>query len=99
MALAVSLFRATSAAAYIAIAIYLAKVHNVALISIALVMEALTATLVSVGTVGLPAQVSFFAIIAPVCLAMGVPIAPLPLLLTIEPVPDIFRTWVTSRPI
>jgi Na+/H+-dicarboxylate symporter len=39
-----------------------------------------------------PAQVSFFAIIGPVCLALGVPLELLPLLLAVETVPDIFRT-------
>ena len=47
---------------------------------------------VSVAAVGLPAQLSFFAIIAPVCLAMGVPVALLPLLLAIETLRHIFRT-------
>ena len=50
------------------------------------------AAAVSVAAVGLPAQVSFFAIVGPVCLAMGVPITLLPLLLAIETIPDIFRT-------
>lgn len=90
--LAVSLFRAASAAANVAVAIYLAHVHGVALGPASLGAGILVAAAVSVGAVGLPAQVSFFAIIAPVCLAMGVPVVLLPLLLAIETVPDIFRT-------
>ncbi|WP_312821482.1 cation:dicarboxylate symporter family transporter, partial [Brevundimonas sp.] len=50
------------------------------------------AALISVGTVGLPGQVSFFASIAPICIAMGVPLEMLPLLLAVEVIPDIFRT-------
>jgi Na+/H+-dicarboxylate symporter len=52
----------------------------------------LAALAISVGTVGLPGQVSFFASIAPICIVMGVPIEVLPLLLAVEVVPDIFRT-------
>jgi Na+/H+-dicarboxylate symporter len=90
--LAVSLFRATSAAANMAVALYLARVHGVAIAPTTLVAGAVVAAAVSVAAVGLPAQVSFFAIIAPVCLAMGVPVVLLPLLLAIETLPDIFRT-------
>ena len=90
--LAVSLFRAASAAANVAVAIYLAHVHGVPTDITTLVGGALVAAAVSVAAVGLPAQVSFFAIIAPVCLAMGVPVILLPLLLAIETLPDIFRT-------
>jgi Na+/H+-dicarboxylate symporter len=90
--LAVSLFRAASAAANVAVAVYLAQVHGVPLAAATLVIGALVAAAVSVGAVGLPAQVSFFAVIAPVCIAMGVPVTLLPLLLAIETLPDVFRT-------
>lgn len=90
--LAVSLFRMASAAANVTVALYLAQVHGVAVPPAMLVTGAVVAALVSVAAVGLPAQVSFFAIIAPVCLAMGVPVALLPLLLAIETLPDVFRT-------
>lgn len=90
--LAVSLFRAASAAANVAVAVYLAQVHAVPVTAISLITGALVAAAVSVGAVGLPAQVSFFAVIAPVCIAMGVPITLLPLLLAIETIPDVFRT-------
>ena len=90
--LAVSLFRAASAGANVAVAIYLAHVHAVPLGMGALLLAAVVAAAVSVAAVGLPAQVSFFAIIAPVCFALGVPVVLLPLLLAIETVPDVFRT-------
>ncbi|MEO6092868.1 MAG: cation:dicarboxylase symporter family transporter, partial [Novosphingobium sp.] len=90
--LAVSLFRAASAAANIAVAVYLAHVHGIALGPATLAIGAATAAAVSLAAVGLPAQISFFATISPVCLAMGVPVALLPLLLAVETVPDIFRT-------
>ena len=47
---------------------------------------------ISVGSVGLPGQVSFFATIAPICLALGLPLDLLPILLAVEVIPDIFRT-------
>lgn len=90
--LAVSLFRAASAAANIAVAVYLAHVHGVALSPAMLAFGVVTAAAVSLAAVGLPAQISFFATIGPVCLAMGVPVTLLPLLLAVETVPDIFRT-------
>jgi proton glutamate symport protein len=90
--LAVAIFRAASAAANVTVAVYLAHVHGVPLSAATLIVGALVAAAVSVAAVGLPAQVSFFAIIGPVCLAMGVPIYLLPLLLAIETIPDIFRT-------
>lgn len=90
--LAVSVFRAASAAANVTVAVWLAALHGVALSAATLVTGAAVAAAVSVAAVGLPAQVSFFAIIGPVCIAMGVPVALLPLLLAIETLPDIFRT-------
>ncbi|WP_181814862.1 dicarboxylate/amino acid:cation symporter [Sphingomonas aracearum] len=90
--LAVSLFRAASAAANVAVAVYLAHVGGVPPGIGALALAALVAVPVSLGAVGLPAQVSFFATIAPVCIAIGAPVSALPLLLAIEALPDLFRT-------
>lgn len=90
--LAVSIFRAASAAANMAVAVYLAHLHGIPLGPAMLVMGSMVAAIVSLAAVGLPAQVSFFATIAPVCLALGVPIELLPLLLAVESIPDIFRT-------
>ncbi|WP_240499980.1 dicarboxylate/amino acid:cation symporter [Sphingomonas montana] len=91
--LAVSIFRAASAAANMAVAVYLAHLHGVPLTAATLAVGAVTAAAVSLAAVGLPAQVSFFATIAPVCVAMGVPITLLPVLLAVESLPDIFRTF------
>lgn len=90
--LSVSIFRAASAAANMAVAIYLAHLHGVALAPATLVIGVLVAAAVSLAAVGLPAQVSFFATIGPVCLAMGAPLTLLPVLLAVETIPDIFRT-------
>ena len=46
----------------------------------------------TIGAAGIPGQATFFASIAPICLAMGVPIAPLALLVAVETLPDLMRT-------
>lgn len=90
--MAVSIFRVTSAAANFAVALYVAAVHGIPIGPGLFVTGLLVATVVSLAAVGLPSQVSFFTTIGPVCLAMGVPVELLPLLLAVETVPDIFRT-------
>ncbi|MFN3560263.1 MAG: cation:dicarboxylate symporter family transporter, partial [Brevundimonas sp.] len=76
----------------LAVVIYVAHLHGVDLGPAAWFAGGLTAIAISIGSVGLPGQVSFFVSIAPICLAMGVPIQVLPLLLAVEVIPDIFRT-------
>jgi Na+/H+-dicarboxylate symporter len=90
--LAVALFRITSPVANLAVVIYCAKLFGVEPTMAQIVAGMLTAILVSIGSVGLPGQISFFASIAPICIAMGVPLELLPLLLAVEVIPDIFRT-------
>ena len=90
--LAVSLFRITSATANMAVAIYVAALFGAPLNPLTLGTGVVVAAIVSLAAVGLPSQVSFFTAIGPVCLAMGAPIAALPLLLAVESIPDIFRT-------
>lgn len=90
--LAVAIFRITSPVANLGVVIYVAHLHGIDLGPAAWFTGAVTAIAVSVGTVGLPGQVSFFVSIAPICLAMGVPVQVLPLLLAVEVIPDIFRT-------
>jgi len=46
----------------------------------------------SYGAVSLPGEITFISSIAPIAMALGVPIAPLALLVAVEMVPDIFRT-------
>jgi len=90
--LAVSVFRYTSVAANMAVVVYLAALYGVELGPLELLAGAGVAAVANLAGVGLPAQVSFFAIIGPICLALGVPLELLPLLLAVETVPDIFRT-------
>lgn len=90
--LAISLFRITSPPANLAVALYVAAMNGVALGPTQLVMGVLVAAIVSLAAVGLPSQITFFTTTGPICLAMGVPVEALPLLLAVETVPDIFRT-------
>lgn len=90
--LAVAVFRITSPVANLAVCLYVAQLNGVELSLAALVAGGLTAVAVSIASVGLPGQVSFFASVGPICLAMGLPLGVLPLLLAVEVIPDIFRT-------
>lgn len=92
MPLAVSVFRFTSPVANLAVVLYSASLFGVQLGMVHYAIGAIIALLMSLASVGLPGQVSFFASIAPICLAMGVPVGMLPLLLAVESIPDIFRT-------
>ncbi|MBU1522613.1 MAG: dicarboxylate/amino acid:cation symporter [Alphaproteobacteria bacterium] len=90
--LAVAVFRITSPVANLAVCLYVAQLNGVELSLTALIAGGLTAIAVSIASVGLPGQVSFFASVGPICLAMGLPLGVLPLLLAVEVIPDIFRT-------
>ena len=90
--LAVAVFRITSTVANLAVCIYVAHLYGIPLSPGVLIAGGITALAISVGTVGLPGQVSFFASIAPIAIVMGLPLEVLPLLLAVEVVPDIFRT-------
>ena len=90
--LSVSIFRFTSPVANLAVVLYSASLFGIELGPLHYVIGAFVALLMSVASVGLPGQVSFFATIAPISLAMGVPVGMLPLLLAVETIPDIFRT-------
>jgi len=90
--LAVAVFRMTSPAVNLAVCIFVAKVYGIEPSALQYVGAVLVALAVSVGSVGLPGQVSFIVSVAPICLALGLPIDLLPILLAVEVAPDIFRT-------
>jgi len=48
--------------------------------------------LMSLSAVSLPGEISFVSSIAPIGIALGIPLAPLALLIAVEMVPDIIRT-------
>jgi Na+/H+-dicarboxylate symporter len=90
--ISVALFRATGPAMNTAVAFYVA--HWLGLEPSLAQMIAATAVgaVMSYGAVSLPGEVSYISSIAPIAIALGVPIAPLALLVAVEMVPDIFRT-------
>jgi Na+/H+-dicarboxylate symporter len=88
----VAMFRATQPAMNVAIAVYIAYWFNVPIEPANLAAAVAVGALVSLGSVSLPAQLTFFASVAPPAVALGVPLAPLGLLIAVETIPDIFRT-------
>ena len=90
--LAVAIFRATSPAMNLAVAIYAARLTGTELDPAMLAAGVAVACLISLSTVSLPGTISFVASIGPIALAMGVPVEPLALLVAVEMLPDIVRT-------
>jgi Na+/H+-dicarboxylate symporter len=90
--MAVSLFRMTSPVQYIGVCCYIAWIYGIELSASQLAAGAALAVVISLGSVGLPGQVSLMATNMPVVQAMGLPVAPLGLMLAVEVVPDAFAT-------
>lgn len=90
--IAVAIFRVTSPAMNLAVAIYVAHWMGIELTASSLFAGAAVAAITTVGSVSLPGQVSFLTSITPICVAMGVPIEPLALLVAVEMIPDLVRT-------
>jgi len=90
--IAVAIFRATSPAMNLAVALYVAHWLGVHIGPGQLAAGITTAAITTMGSVSLPGTISFFASVAPVSLAMGVPIEALGLLVAVETIPDLFRT-------
>lgn len=90
--LAVAVFRATGPAMNLAVAIYIAVLFGVELTWQNLAAGVAVASITTLGAVSLPGSITFVSSIAPIAAAMGVPIAPLGLLVAIETFPDIMRT-------
>ena len=90
--LAVALFRATGPAMNFAVAFYVAHWYGIALEPWQIAAGIAAAATTTMASPSLPGSISFIAAIAPICLAMGVPIEPLVLLVAVETLPDIVRT-------
>jgi Na+/H+-dicarboxylate symporter len=90
--LAVAIFRMTSPVANLGVIFFCAAVFDVELGVTEIVVGGFVAIAISVGSVGLPGEISFIASVAPISMAMGVPIELLGLLVAVEAIPDIFRT-------
>lgn len=90
--LAVALCRATGPAMNLAVAIYVAHWLGIEPTMPQIAAATAVAAVVSYGSVSLPGQISFLTSITPISLALGVPVAPLALLVAVENIPDIIRT-------
>ena len=90
--MAVSLFRITSPIQYLATASFIAWALGVDLTAAQLATGVALSVLVSMGSVGLPGQAIFLATNLPVTSAMGLPIAPLPVLMAVDAIPDVLAT-------
>ena len=90
--IAVALYRATGPAMNTAVAFYVAHWLGIQPSVSQMVAATAVGAVMSYGAVSLPGEVSYISSIAPIAIALGVPIAPLGLLVAVEMVPDIFRT-------
>jgi proton glutamate symport protein len=90
--IAVAIFRATGPAMNLGVALYIAHWFGIELTAFHIGVGIAAAATTTLGAVSLPGAISFFSSIAPICLALGVPVAPLGLLVAVETFPDIFRT-------
>lgn len=90
--MAVTLFRITSPVQYVVAAAFVAWAYGIELTAVQLAAGAALAVVISLGSVGLPGQVSFMATVMPVTQSMGLPVEPLGLLLAVDTIPDVFAT-------
>ena len=90
--LSVALFRATGPAMNTAVAFYVAHWLGYEPTMTQIIAATAVGAVMSYGAISLPGEVSFISSIAPIGMALGLPIAPLALLVAVEMVPDIFRT-------
>src|SRR3546814_6515539 len=80
-----------------AVAIYVAHGRGISLAPSTIAAGAAVAAITTIGSVSLPGQVSFLTSIAPICVAMGIPIEPLALLIAVEMIPDLRSEEHTSE--
>ena len=90
--LAVALFRFTSPAMNLAVVVYVAWLFGVELTPWEMAVGLAVAIAAALSSVSLPGSISFVTSVAPIAVSMGVPVAPLGLLVAVETFPDIFRT-------
>lgn len=90
--MAVTLFRLTSPVQYVTSAVFIAWAYGIDLPTAQLLAGAMLAVVISLGSVGLPGQVTFIATNLPVAQAMGVPLSPLGLMLAVDTFPDALAT-------
>ena len=88
----VALFRITSPAGNLAVALYVAHLYGIPLAPGPVLSGILVAVLVSLAAVGVASSVTFFTTLVPIFMSMGLPMELLPLLLAVETLPDFSRT-------
>jgi Na+/H+-dicarboxylate symporter len=90
--LAVAVFRYTSPLGNLGVCFFVASMYGIEPSLLQMAGAILVAVAISIGSVGLPGQVSFIASVAPICAALGLPVEVLGILVAVEIIPDIFRT-------
>lgn len=90
--IAVALFRATGPAMNVAVAVYVAHWLGYEPSLGQILAATAVGAVMSYAAISLPGEITFISSIAPIAMALGVPIAPLVLLVAVEMVPDIVRT-------
>lgn len=90
--MAVSLFRIASPTQYLSVVVFIAWMYGADLGPAQLAIAVGLSIVISMGSVGLPGQVSFMTNNLPVTQAMGLPIEPLGVLLAVDTLPDAFAT-------
>ena len=90
--IAVALFRATGPAMNVAVAFYVAHWLGYDPTLGQIIAATAVGAVMSYAAISLPGEISFISSIAPIAMALGVPIAPLALLVAVEMIPDIVRT-------
>lgn len=90
--IAVAIFRVTSPAMNLAVALYVAHWFGIRLDPATIATGAVVAAVTTMGSISLPGQISFLTSVTPIAVAMGVPLEPLALLVAVEMIPDLVRT-------
>ncbi|QNN68541.1 dicarboxylate/amino acid:cation symporter [Sphingomonas lutea] len=90
--IAVALLRGTGPAMNCAVAFYVAHWLGFEPSLAQMIAATAVAAVMSYGAVSLPGEITFISSIAPIAMALGVPVAPLALFVAVEMIPDIFRT-------
>ena len=90
--MSVALFRATGPAMNLAVLFYIAEWMGLEPTLGHAIAAVFVAVLMSLSAVSLPGEISFVSSIAPIGIALGIPLGPLALLIAVEMVPDIIRT-------
>lgn len=90
--MAVSLFRITSPAQYIAVASFIAWLYGIDISVSQYAVAVLLAAAISMGSTGLPGQANFMTNNLPITQSLGLPIEPLGVLLAVDTIPDVFCT-------